>query len=46
MTDNQQPNLAFKPLKEDENYLIYSNGDLYSKKVNRFLKGKIDNVGY
>ena len=24
MTDNQQPNLAFKPLKEDENYLIYS----------------------
>jgi hypothetical protein len=46
MTDNQQPNLAFKPLKEDENYLIYSNGDLYSKKVNRFLKGKVDNVGY
>ena len=46
MTDNQQPNLAFKSLKEDENYLIYSNGDLYSKKVNRFLKGKIDNVGY
>lgn len=46
MTDNQQPNLVFKPLKEDENYLIYSNGDLYSKKVNRFLKGKIDNVGY
>lgn len=46
MTDNQQPNLAFKPLKEDENYLIYSNGELYSKKVNRFLKGKIDNVGY
>lgn len=46
MTDNQQPNLVFKSLKEDENYLIYSNGDLYSKKVNRFLKGKIDNVGY
>ena len=46
MTDNQQPNLAFKPLKEDENYLIYCYGDLYSKKVNRFLKGKVDNVGY
>lgn len=46
MTDNQQPNLVFKSLKEDENYLIYSNGDLYSKKVNRFLKGKVDNVGY
>jgi RNase P/RNase MRP subunit p29 len=37
---------AAKPLKEDSDYLIYSDGRLYSKKGNRFLKGKIDNVGY
>ena len=36
----------FKPLKEDNDYLIYSDGRLYSKKQNRFIKGKIDNVGY
>ena len=36
----------FKELKEDSNYLIYNDGRLFSKKVNRFLKGKIDNVGY
>lgn len=42
----QQPSLRFYPLKEDSDYLIYENGQLYSKKANRFLKGKIDNVGY
>lgn len=36
----------FKPLKEDSNYLVYSDGQVYSKKVKRFLKGKIDNSGY
>ena len=36
----------FKPLKEDNDYLICEDGRLYSKKKNRFLKGKIDNVGY
>lgn len=38
--------LLFKELKEDSNYLIYNDGRVYSKKVNRFLKGKIDNSGY
>ena len=37
---------AAKPLREDSDYLIYSDGRLYSKKVNRFLTGKVDNVGY
>lgn len=46
MQDNQQPSPDFKPLKEDSDYLIYSDGRLFSKKTNRFLKGKIDNVGY
>lgn len=46
MKEVQQPSLRFKPLKEDNEYLIYENGDLYSKKTNRFLSGKIDNVGY
>lgn len=44
--DNPQPSLDYKPLKEDSDYLIYSDGKLFSKKANRFLKGKIDNVGY
>lgn len=44
--DNQQPSLGFKPLKEDPDYLIYSDGRLYSKKTNRFLTGKVDNMGY
>lgn len=44
--DNQQPSLLFKPLKEDSNYLIYSDGRVFSKKANKWLKGKIDNVGY
>ena len=43
---NQQPSLKYFPLKEDSDYLIYENGALFSKKQNRFLKGKIDNVGY
>lgn len=38
--------LAFKELKEDSDYLIYEDGRLFSKKAGRFLKGKIDNVGY
>lgn len=46
MKDNQQPSLDFKPLKEDSTYLIYNDGRLYSKKRNRFLSGKIDNMGY
>ena len=37
---------AAKSLLEDPDYLIYNDGRLYSKKVNRFLTGKIDNVGY
>lgn len=44
--DNQQPSFDFKQLKEDSDYLIYNDGRLFSKKTNRFLKGKIDNVGY
>lgn len=44
--DNQQPSLNYKPLKEDSDYLIFDDGRLYSKKAKRFLKGKIDNVGY
>ena len=44
--DNQQPSLAYKQLKEDSDYLIYNDGRLFSKKMNRFLKGKIDNTGY
>lgn len=46
MKDNQQPNQNYKSLKEDEDYLIYEDGRLFSKKSKRFLKGKIDNVGY
>jgi hypothetical protein len=46
MEEVQQPSLDFKPLKEDNDYLIYSDGRLYSKKANRFLSGKVDNVGY
>lgn len=46
MKDNQQPKLDCKPLQEDEDYLIYNDGRLFSKKTGRFLKGKIDNVGY
>ena len=38
--------LECKELKEDSDYLIYNDGRLFSKKTNRFLKGKIDNVGY
>ena len=34
MTDNQQPNLAFKPLKEDENYLIYSDDTIINTNIN------------
>lgn len=44
--DNQQPSFVYKQLKEDSDYLIYNDGRLFSKKTNRFLKGKIDNVGY
>jgi hypothetical protein len=46
MKDVQQPSLRFKPLKEDSDYLIYEDGRLFNKKANRFLAGKIDNVGY
>ena len=46
MKDNQQPSSVFKPLLEDSDYLIYNDGQLFSKKTNRFLCGKIDNMGY
>lgn len=46
MKDNQQPSSIFKPLPGAEDYLVYSDGRVYSKKTNRFLAGKIDNVGY
>lgn len=46
MKDNQQPKLDCKPLQEDNDYLIYNDGRLFSKKTGRFLKGKIDNAGY
>ena len=47
MQVNPQPSLEdYKELKEDNDYLIYPDGRLYSKKAHRFLKGKIDNVGY
>lgn len=42
----QQPSLEYRELKEDNDYLIYSDGRLFSRKTNRFLAGKIDNVGY
>lgn len=44
--DNQQSSLNYKPLKEDNDYLIYNDGRVFSKKTNRFITGKIDNVGY
>jgi hypothetical protein len=44
--DNQQPSFVFKQLKEDKDYLIYSDGSLFSNKTHRFLTGKIDNMGY
>ena len=44
--DNQQPSSICKPLPEDNDYLVYSDGRLFSKKTNRFLNGKIDNMGY
>ena len=37
---------AAKPLKEDSDYWILDNGQLFSLKSKRFLTGKIDNVGY
>lgn len=37
---------AAKPLKEDSDYWIVDDGRLFSMKTKRFLKGKIDNVGY
>lgn len=45
-TGQSAAKLNFKPLKEDSDYLIYEDGQVFSKKTNRFLKGKIDNVGY
>lgn len=35
-----------KPWKENEKYIIYSDGRVFSKNCHRFLKGKIDNVHY
>lgn len=36
----------YKELKKDKDYLIYDNGSMFSKKRNRFLSGKINNIGY
>jgi hypothetical protein len=33
-------------VKGFDNYLIYPNGNVYSKNINGFLKGKINNCGY
>lgn len=46
MKDNQQPKLEYKQLPEDNDYLVYNDGSVFSKKTGRFLRGKIDNVGY
>lgn len=46
MKDNQQPSSIYKPLPEDNDYLVYNDGRVYSKKTGRFLTGKIDNMGY
>lgn len=46
MKDNQQPRLEYKQLPEDNDYLVYNDGSIFSKKTGRFLKGKIDSVGY
>ena len=31
---------------ESPNYIICDNGDVFNSNTNRYLKGKIDNVGY
>lgn len=46
MKDNQQPNFVYKELPQDKDYLIYEDGRIFSNKRHRFLKGKIDNMGY
>lgn len=35
-----------KELKEDSNYILFSDGKIYSKKSNTFLKGMVDGSGY
>lgn len=35
-----------KEIQGYENYIIYTNGDIYSKKINRFLKQRTDKLGY
>lgn len=45
MKDNQQPSSANYKIYHSD-YLVYSDGRVYSRKTNKFLKGKIDNVGY
>lgn len=44
--DNQQPSSVFRELPEDNDYLVYEDGRVFSRKTNRFLAGKIDNMGY
>lgn len=44
MKDNQQPSSV--NFKEYYDYLVYENGQVFSLKTHRFLKGKIDSVGY
>lgn len=43
---NQQPSLKIKPHSEDSQYLIYSDGKIYSNKSHKFLSGKISSTGY
>ena len=43
---NQQPSLKIKPYSEDSQYLIYSDGRIYSNKSHKFLSGKISSTGY
>jgi hypothetical protein len=38
--------MDYKEYFEDNNYLIYQDGRVFSKKTNKFLKGKVDNAGY
>ena len=46
MKDNQQPSSVYKELPENPNYLIYADGRVFNQNSNRFLTGKIDELGY
>ena len=38
--------MEYKEYSEDDNYLIYQDGRVFSKKTNKFLKGKVDDFGH